>query len=93
MVIGTDYIGSCKLIVMSICVIPIILIFGFYFYVQVEVCVFGPYDHWGKKKYVLVFLDLYSMWPEVMVVDTLSPTIVTMSLLNLVCRYCISLIS
>ena len=78
---------------MFTCVLSIILIFYFYFYVQVELCVFGPYDHWGKKKYVLVFLDLYSMWPEVMVVDTLSPTTVTMGLLNLVCRYYISLIS
>ncbi|XP_076073968.1 uncharacterized protein LOC143045393 [Mytilus galloprovincialis] len=58
-----------------------------YFWHSVELCVLGPYGCQGRQKYVMIFLDLYSMWPEVAIIDTISPDIITMGLLDLVCRY------
>ncbi|XP_071129820.1 uncharacterized protein [Mytilus edulis] len=58
-----------------------------YFWHSVELCIFGPYECQGRQKYVIIFLDLYSMWPEVTIVDTISPAIITMGLLDLICRY------
>lgn len=46
----------------------------------------GPYDCIDSKHYIVVLLDLFSNWPEAFVVDSVSPSVVTHLLLNLICR-------
>ncbi|XP_052069312.1 uncharacterized protein LOC127708477 [Mytilus californianus] len=58
-----------------------------YFWHSVELSVLGPYEFQGRQKYLMIFLELYSLWPEVTIVDTISPAIITMGLLDLLCRY------
>lgn len=58
-----------------------------HFWDIVELNVMGPYDCIDSKHYIIVFLDLFSNWPEAFVVDSVSPSVVTHLLLNLICRF------
>jgi hypothetical protein len=55
-------------------------------FLQVEMNVMGPYDCIDSKHYIVVFLDLFSNWPEAFVVDSVTPAVVTHLTLNLICR-------
>ncbi|XP_061175421.1 uncharacterized protein LOC133184383 [Saccostrea echinata] len=58
-----------------------------HFWDIVEMNVLGPYDCIDSKHYIIVFLDLFSNWPEAFVVDSVTPAVVTHLTLNLICRF------
>ncbi|KAK3090535.1 hypothetical protein FSP39_012537 [Pinctada imbricata] len=57
------------------------------FWEIVEMNVLGPFTCKESKYYVVLFLDLFSYWPEAFVVDSLSPSTITHLLLKLLCRF------
>ncbi|CAC5373227.1 unnamed protein product [Mytilus coruscus] len=58
-----------------------------HFWDIVEVKILGPYLCNGRKKHVMVFMDVFSLWPEAAIVETMSSTVVTHVLINLICRF------
>ncbi|XP_063445112.1 uncharacterized protein LOC134725324 isoform X2 [Mytilus trossulus] len=58
-----------------------------HFWDIVEVKMLGPYLCNGRKKHVMVFMDVFSLWPEAAIVETMSSTVVTHVLINLICRF------
>ncbi|KAL5018563.1 hypothetical protein ScPMuIL_004285 [Solemya velum] len=59
-----------------------------YFWEKVEVQVLGPFYVMPKKElYVIMFVDVFSLWPEAMVTDYVSASVVTQYLLTLIARY------
>ena len=53
---------------------------------QVEVKLIGPFVCNGRMKHVMVFMDVFSLWPEAAIVETMSSTVVTHVIINLICR-------
>jgi hypothetical protein len=53
---------------------------------QVEVKLIGPFVCNGRMKHVMVFMDVFSLWPEAAIVESMSSTVVTHVIINLICR-------
>ncbi|OWF55912.1 Gypsy retrotransposon integrase-like protein 1 [Mizuhopecten yessoensis] len=53
----------------------------------VELSVLGPYKCQKSSRYVVVFLDVFSSWPEAYLLDTVTPADITHLVMKWVCRF------
>ncbi|XP_060076664.1 uncharacterized protein LOC132556298 [Ylistrum balloti] len=53
----------------------------------VELSVLGPHKCQNGSRYVVVFMDVYSGWPEAYVVDKVTPADITHLVINWICRF------
>ncbi|KAL3875891.1 hypothetical protein ACJMK2_033798 [Sinanodonta woodiana] len=58
-----------------------------YFWDKVELMLLGPFVKGKSRRYIVIFIDGFSLWTEAFVLEAISPSSVAHCIINLVCRF------